>query len=381
LRVLHAYKIYKPDVEGGVPEVISSLTRDDPDGLESSILVARSQGLARNYSIDNVPVTASSSFGTLFSMPIAPLYPPTLAWRSHRVELIIHHTPFPLTDLSAVGLASSVAFVVHWHAEIMSRNFLKSMLAPAIHHALRRADKIIVSHPVMIDRSEFLTAYREKCIAVPYGLDTAYWSTLTELQQLIAKRLRERFPRLVVAVGRLVDYKGYSVLLHALKGLDAQLVIIGDGPLLSELKALSHELGVAQSVVFAGRLDRDEMKQYLHAARVMVLASVTPAEAFGLVQIEAMAAGRPVVNTSLPTAVPFIVRHEREGLTVAPGDADAMRSALRRLLDDEALAARLGSAGQLRANSEYNQELFRTRNFAIYKEALEHRRSLLANRA
>jgi rhamnosyl/mannosyltransferase len=94
-----------------------------------------------------------------------------------------------------------------------------------------------------------------------------------------------------------------------------------------------------------------------------------------------MAAGRPVVNTRLPTAVPFVVRHEMEGLTVAPSDADGMRGALRRILDDEALAARLGSAGRSRARSEYSRELFRDRNFAIYREAVEHRRSQLAKRA
>jgi glycosyltransferase involved in cell wall biosynthesis len=380
LKVLHAYKIHKPDVDGGVPEVMSSLTRDAPAELQSSILVARKQGLSRHYSIDSVPVTACGSFGTLFSMPIAPLFPSTLALRSRHVDLIVHHAPFPLTDLATVGLAKRVAFVVHWHAEIASRIFLKSMLAPALLHALRRADKIIVSHPVMVDQSEFLRAYREKCVAIPYGTDIAYWTTLTDSEELAARRLRERFPRLVVAVGRLVEYKGYRTLLHALKGLDAQLVIIGDGPLLVELKALSNNLGIAESVVFAGRLERDEIKQYLHAARVMALASVTSAEAFGLVQIEAMAAGRPVVNTKLPTAVPYVMRHEMEGLTVAPGDADAMRNALRRLLNDKDLAMRLGSAGRLRARSEFSQRLFRTRNFAIYQEALQHRRSLLTSR-
>jgi glycosyltransferase involved in cell wall biosynthesis len=358
VRILHAYKIYKPDVEGGVPEVISRLTREATEETQSSILVARSRGLSRSYRVDNVPVTASGSFGTLFSMPLAPLYPFTLALRSRRVDLIVHHTPFPLTDLAAVGFAAGVAFVVHWHAEIFSRNFLKSMLAPAIHYALRRADKIIVSHPVMIDQSEFLQGYRGKCVAVPYGADIAYWSALTATQQLAANRLRQQFPRLIVAVGRLVEYKGYSVLLHALKGLNAQLVIVGDGPLLSELKALSHRLGIANNVVFAGLLERDAIKQYLHAARVTALSSVNPAEAFGLVQIEAMAAARPVVNTGLPTAVPFIARHEKEGLTVAPGDADGMRSALRRILDDEAFAARLGSAGQSRDIYEYSQELY-----------------------
>jgi glycosyltransferase involved in cell wall biosynthesis len=381
LRVLHAYKIYKPDVEGGVPEVISSLTRNAPEELQSSILVARSRGLSRNYTVDGIPVTASGSFGTLFSMPIAPLYPRTLALRSHLVDLVVHHTPFPLTDLAAAGIAAGTALVVHWHAEIISRTFLKSILAPAIHQALRRADKIIVSHPAMIDRSEFLQKYREKCTAVPYGADIAYWSTLTQPQLIAAGRLRERFPRLIVAVGRLVEYKGYSVLLRALKGLDAQLVIIGEGPLLSALEALSREIGVAEKVVFAGRLSRDEIKQYLHAARVMALSSINPAEAFGLVQIEAMAAGRPVVNTDLPTAVPHVARHEIEGLTAARGDAEAMRGALRRVLDDESLAERLGSAGRLRAETEYSQEQFRSANFAIYRSAIEDRRSLHANGA
>jgi rhamnosyl/mannosyltransferase len=123
-------------------------------------------------------------------------------------------------------------------------------------------------------------------------------------------------------------------------------------------------------------LPPDEVKQYLHAAKVLAFPSVTEAEAFGLVQLEAMAAGKPVVNTDLPTAVPHVARDGKEGFTVPPNDPAAFAQSLRRLLDQPDFAAKLGAAGKERVHSEFSQSLFLSRIQTIYDEAFEHRRSI-----
>lgn len=376
MQILHAYKVYRPEVEGGIPEVIANLTTAEPSGQSSSILVARMRGFPHNFVVDGIPVAASGSLGTVMSMPIAPFYPLSLLRQSFRSDVVVHHSPFPLTDLAIAGLRARTALIVHWHADILGRDGLKAALMPFIRRSLARADRIIVSHPAMIDVSESLQLVREKCVAIPYGADLEFWSELSFENQAAAADLRRRFPRLILSIGRLVPYKGYPVLLHALKGMNAHLIIVGDGPLLASLKNLARELGVADRVTFAGRLPRDRIKELLHAARMLTLASVSSAEAFGLVQIEAMAAGCPVVNTDLPTAVPFIARHELEGLTVAQGDADQLRAAMGRLLDDEGLAEALGRAARVRARQEFGINTFRERNFTVYREAIAYRNEL-----
>src|SRR5260370_7069235 len=103
-------------------------------------------------------------------------------------------------------------------------------------------------------------------------------------------------------------------------GVDAKATIVGEGPLLADLQQLATELGVSDRIRFAGRVDRSEIKTILHSAQVLAFPSVTEAEAFGIAQIEAMAAGLPIVNTRLPTTVPLVARHAREALTVPPHD-------------------------------------------------------------
>jgi rhamnosyl/mannosyltransferase len=94
--------------------------------------------------------------------------------------------------------------------------------------------------------------------------------------------------------------------------------------------------------------------------------SISEAEAFGIVQIEAMAAGLPVVNTSLSTAVPHIARNGIEGLTVPPNNSDALADALRHLLDHPALAEQMGAAARSRAKAEYRTKIFERIN-AVYQ--------------
>ena len=135
-------------------------------------------------------------------------------------------------------------------------------------------------------------------------------------------------PRHIVALGRLVGYKGYDVLVRAMQTIDGYATIIGEGPLLAELQQLAIRLGVSDRIRFAGRLTRSEIKQLFCSAQVFAFPSVTEAEAFGIVQIEAMAAGLPIVNTQLATTVPLVARHDTEALTVPPNDPHALSQAL-----------------------------------------------------
>ncbi|GLR92702.1 MULTISPECIES: glycosyltransferase [Bradyrhizobium] len=375
MRILHAYKIYRPDIEGGIPAVMSSLTQTSDPATSHSILCARRRGTARNAVIDGVPVEAVASLGTLFSTPLAPAYIPAFVRRARSADVVIHHAPLPLNDAAILlNLPDDVALIVYWHADIIGYSLLKRLVSPLIRRVLTRADRIVVSGQPMIDNSEILRPHAAKCTVIPYGMDLDYWRTLDACKRDIVEQIKRDRPRHIVALGRLVSYKGYDVLIRAMHDVDGQATIIGEGPLLPELQQLATELGVADRVHFAGRLPRGEIKQLFHAAQVFAFPSVTEAEAFGIVQVEAMAAGLPIVNTSLATTVPLVARHDMESLTVAPGDATALAEALNRILDEQLLAQRLGVAGQARALSEFDQSAFRARMAAVYGDALRTRR-------
>lgn len=371
MRILHAYKVYLPSVYGGIPSVIAMLATLPRDEFETEILVSSGRGIGCKYEFEGVRVEAVSSVATVMSTPLAPTYPFRFVKRARSSDVVVHHAPFPLTDLGAVLLPKSSTLIVHWHAEVIGRPWLMRVLAPFVRHSLRRADKIIVSDPIIVEKSPFLKPFADKCVAIPYGCDTAYWKHLSLGEQQVVDQLRKQHPRLVVAVGRLVSYKGYEIFLRAMQDVDADAVVIGEGQLRESLTGLAKELGVQDKVRFVGVLELHEVKQYIHAAGVFAFPSVSEAEAFGLVQLEAMSAGKPVVNTALPTAVPNIARDGKEGLTVPPGEPAAFAAALNQLLDQPDLAARLGQAGKERASSEFSQSLFLSRMQEVYKQAFQ----------
>jgi rhamnosyl/mannosyltransferase len=379
LRIVHAYKIYRPDIEGGIPAVMSSLAQGSDPHTTHSILSARRFGAGRRYTLDGVPVEAVGSFGTLFSTPLAPGYIPAFVRRARSADVVVHHAPLPLNDAAILlGLPEDTALIVYWHADVVGYPLLKRLVAPLIRQALARADRIVVSGQPMIDHSEFLRPHAEKCAVLPYGMDLDYWRTLDADGRARADERERQQPRHIVALGRLVGYKGYDGLIRAMQTVDGHLTIIGEGPLLTELQQLATGLGVSSRVRFAGRLPRGEIKRLFHSAQVFAFPSVTEAEAFGIVQIEAMAAGLPIVNTHLATTVPLVARHDLEALTVPPNDPQALSQALSRLLNEPALAERLGAAGRQRAISEFDQLVFRARMAAIYEDALRTRRHRLA---
>jgi rhamnosyl/mannosyltransferase len=174
----------------------------------------------------------------------------------------------------------------------------------------------------------------------------------------------------VLFVGRLIYYKGADVLVRAMADVDADLVMIGRGPLKADLEALAASLGVGARVRFVDPVGDEDLAAWYHAADVFCLPSVARSEAFGLVQLEAHAAGVPVVSTTLTTGVPFVNQHGVTGLTVPPGDAAALADALGTLVRDEALRARLGRQASERALADFTVPRMVERTLAVYDEAM-----------
>jgi rhamnosyl/mannosyltransferase len=154
-----------------------------------------------------------------------------------------------------------------------------------------------------------------------------------------------------------------------MREVDADLVLIGRGPLKGDLEDLASSLGISGRVSFVESADDAELAAWYHAADLFCLPSVARSEAYGLVQLEAHASGLPVVATTLTTSVPFVNEHGTTGLNVAPGDPDALAEALRTLLADDALRARFGRQAQARARADFTLDRMVDRVLAVYDEA------------
>jgi rhamnosyl/mannosyltransferase len=154
-------------------------------------------------------------------------------------------------------------------------------------------------------------------------------------------------------------------------GLDATLVVAGDGPLRAALAARACALGIANRVVFLG--DQPDLRPLFAACDLFVLPSTHRSEAFGIVQLEAMAFGKPVVSTRLGTGVDWVNVHGVTGLTVPPGDPAALRMAIATLLASPTTRARFGTNGRRRVEQQHTAARAAEAVLKVYAEVTGRR--------
>jgi glycosyltransferase involved in cell wall biosynthesis len=238
-------------------------------------------------------------------------------------------------------------------------------LIPLHRWFVRNATKCIATSPDYIESSPILSGNSAVCRVIPYGIAL---ERFTERHDDAAELCRRHGPRILLAVGRLIYYKGFEYLMRAMAHIDGKLILVGDGPLRKPLERSAHEIGVRERVFFAGEIDNTKLAPYYHAADVFVLPSVARTEAFGIVQLEAMACGKPIVNTRLATGVPFVSIDGLTGITVPPRDEFSLAQAVTRLLNHADLRAQYGAAAIRRVRSEFTAGRMAARTLALYQE-------------
>jgi glycosyltransferase involved in cell wall biosynthesis len=307
----------------------------------------------------------SGAFARAASVPLCPALPLEL-WR-RRVDCVVLHEPNPIAG-TALLLHTPAARLVVWHHSDLVRPWWAPATYGRIQRALyRRADCVIVSSPTLAAASA-LVPYARRVAVIPFGVGLERFARVDADSQARADRIVATVPGpRMLFVGRLVYYKGVEILLEAMRACRGSLVVVGEGPLDARLQALTDEMGLGARVHFAGRVPDADLPAFYRACDLFVLPSIARTEAFGVVQIEAMAAGRPVVSTNLPTGVPWVNQDGVSGLVVPPGDAPALGAALQRLFDDEALRLRLGEGARQRASLMFSRE----RMVAAFKNLID----------
>lgn len=172
-------------------------------------------------------------------------------------------------------------------------------------------------------------------------------------------------------VGKLRYYKGVNFLLQAMTQLpNAHLTIVGAGPMEREWKALAQSLHLETRVTWAGEVSDDALPAYYDACDVFVLPCSERSEAFGAVQLEAMATGKPIVSCDVHTGVAWVNQHNVTGLVVPPKNPDALARALTELLKDAPRRAAMGRAGRERFAREFTLDLMVECVLRVYENAL-----------
>lgn len=352
MKVLHLGKYYPP-VKGGMETMLASICEGTSAHVRNRVIVANDRAATEEEQRGEVAVVRIARLAKAGSVALCPAMP--LRLLQEDADIVVIHEPNPMGLLSYYLARPAGRLVVWFHSEVIRPNWLYWLFyRPFFEFALSRAAKIVVASPALAASAPQLQNWQSKCVVIPYGIDVET-DRAGDAGRRAAEIRDEHSMPIVLFVGRLVPYKGVEVLLESMRGVSAVLSIVGGGPLRETLEARARELGVAQQVRFHGEVSGTELDALYRACDIFVLPSVTRQEAFGVVQIEAMARGKPVISTSVGTGVSWVNQHLATGVVVAPGDPAALHTAIQQLLRDSALRDAAGRRAAERARFTFSR--------------------------
>jgi len=358
MKILEVNKLYYPHIGG-----IESLVKQYSEGLSKiagndvEVLVCRDgRGKGSVEDIGGVKVTRANSMGTYFSCPLSFDFIRKFRKMSRTADVVEIHTPFPLGDAALLLSGYKGRVVVAWHSDVVKQKKLLFFYKPFMNYLLKRADKIVVATEGHINGSSYLPEYHDKCEVIPYGLNVPEYDNSPKTP-ILTDMLSDKGSVKVFFSGRLVYYKGVDVLLRAFRNVEgAELFIAGSGDLEEDLKSYVSENQMEGRVHFLGFLSDNDLRSAFYDCDIFVLPSVQRSEAFGIVQLEAMVYKKPVINTDLPSGVPFVSLDKVTGLTVKPEDEEALSSAISKLVSDPDLRKTYGENARYRVLNEFNED-------------------------
>ena len=370
LKILQIGKYYSP-AKGGMETVLKLLAEGLKEyDCEVTVLCSSNDSHAKEEKIQGVKIHRMSKIADFFGQSINPWLFFKMRKLAKNCDLIHIHSPNPIVEFCSLFLPRRSLIVMTHHSDVVRQRFLKQLYWPVLKLFLRRVNRIIIPTVNHLKYSDVLPPYATKCSYATFGIKLQSYLP-SEKTNVIKNSIIKEHGDFVLFVGRLVGYKGVDVLIDAMRDVDGKVIIIGDGPLYSELKAQAIQNGVSEKMVFKGELsDELEVIAYYQACQFLVLPSVGRNENFGMVQLEAMICQKPVIATQLKTGVPCVGIVDETTLLVKPYDPKELASAMNKLLKDKPLRIKMGQCAYERALANYDWLKMAQEYYNIYVEVM-----------
>lgn len=373
MRILHVFKTYLPETVGGIEQVIYQICQSGiAHGIESHVLTLSAIPEPRDLMLADHHVHRAKLDLQLASTGFSYSVLGRLKALAAEADVINYHFPWPYMDVLHFAARIKKPTVVTYHSDIIRQKHLLKLYRPLMNRFLGSADRIVAASPNYLATSDVLTQYRDKTSVIPYGLDkAAYPVPSAECSAQWRQRFGERF---FLFVGVMRYYKGLHILLEAAQGTGYPVVIVGSGPLESELRAQAQALGL-DHVHFVGRVDDNDKVALLQLCSAIVFPSHLRSEAFGISLLEGAMYGKPMISSEIGTGTSYINIHNQTGLVVPPSDPQAFRAAMRTLWDNPELAEQMGQQAERRYEQLFTAERMGQQTADLYRALLESKRT------
>ncbi|CAI0874020.1 glycosyltransferase family 4 protein [Serratia ficaria] len=369
IKVLHFYKTYYPDSFGGIEQVIYQLAEGGVEkGVSTDVLSVTPADKDSCEVISQHTAHKVRQDFSIASNPFSLRVIKKFKELSEQADIIHYHFPWPYMDLVHFLSGVKKPTVVSYHSDIIRQKNLLRLYKPLMHLFLRKVDCIVATSPNYVATSDVLETFKDKVTVIPIGLDKATYPVPE--QSRLDKWQRQIGQPFFLFIGTLRYYKGLHILLEAAIGADYPIVIVGAGPIESELREQAQNLGL-KNVHFLGALPDEDKTALLMLCYGIVFPSHLRSEAFGISLLEGAMYRKPMISSEIGTGTTFINIDNQTGLVIPPSDPSALRKAMDKLWGNPRLAEQFGN----KAYERY-EEMFTSKQ--MVEEYTKIYRSLLA---
>ena len=370
MKVLHVYRTYFPDSQGGLEEVIRQICLNTrAHGVESRVfslspdpeppLIEAEEGTVVRVKQSFEIASCGFCFGGLAE------FRRQVAW----ADIVHYHFPWPYADVMHALAGHPRPAVLTYHSDIVRQKMLSYLYRPLMNHFLSRVDRIVATSPNYFATSDVLSRFSEKVDIIPIGIQRDSYPQLAGEQAKLEQVEAEYGRGFFLFVGVLRYYKGLHILLQAMQNAAYNVVIVGSGPVEAELRAQARRLQL-DNVRFSGYLEDDIKMALFQLCRAVVFPSYLRSEAFGVTLLEGAMCSKPLISAEVGSGTSHINIHRQTGLVVTPGCPRSLRDAMDDIYYNSHRAEQMGEQACERYEALFTGVAMGRRYAEVYREVL-----------
>lgn len=369
MRILHVYRTFFPDTQGGLEEVIRQICSGTQIlGADCRVFTTTKQSNGpKIIEMKEARVVRVKESFEIASCNVALSAFADFREQTEWADIVHYHFPWPFADVLNQCTPNQKHRILTYHSDIVRQRVLLRLYNPLMRRFLGSMDRIVCTSPNYFATSDALSRFEDKVEIVPIGLER---STYPEVSETELSAVRSQFGEdFFLFVGVLRYYKGLHILLDAIKQAPYKVVIVGSGPTETQLQEQAKTLGLT-NVVFAGHVDEKTKVALFKLSKCIVFPSYLRSEAFGVTLLEGAMFSRPLISTEVGSGTSHVNVHDETGLVIAPGSAKALRKAMDQINARPEMAKLMGIRAERRFTRLFNGALMAQRYAQIYSDVV-----------
>ena len=370
MKVLHVYRTYFPETQGGLEEVIRQICLNTiAHGVESRVFTLSKKPTPKVIEAAEATIIRVKKS---FEVASCGFFFGGLREFRRQVEwadVVHYHFPWPFADLIHALVGKRKPSIVTYHSDIVRQQVLLKLYRPLMRRFLRSVSRIVATSPNYYATSDVLSSFSEKVEIIPIGIAERSYPCMVSRPETLEQVKAEYGQGFFLFVGVLRYYKGLHILLDAIKDANYRVVIVGSGPVEQELRVQTKELGL-DNVTFCGYVSDDTKMALFQLCRGVVFPSYLRAEAFGVTLLEGAMSAKPLISAEVGSGTTHVNINNETGVVVTPGCPQSLREAMDHLYYNPVDARRMGEQARLRYEELFTGSVMGAGYNRVYREVV-----------